>query len=96
MSPVRRPSPAWAPVAAALGCLALLAVRLPGPLDVPGHRILWAVAPVLLALATAALIGWSAWRVAGSRAGLLSGTLVLASGPVVLLTLLAPAFRGTT
>ena len=64
--------------------------------SIPGHRTLWAYWPAVLALATALLIGWSCWRLAGRWAGLLGAGLVLAAGPDTLLTFLAPAFRGPT
>jgi hypothetical protein len=64
--------------------------------SVPGHRALWAYWPAVLTLATALLIGWSCWRLAGRWAGLLGAGLVLAAGPDALLTFLAPAFRGPT
>lgn len=62
----------------------------------PGHRILWAWTPVLVLVATAALIGWACARLAGRAAGLLGAGLVAAAGSDALLTFLAPAFRGTT
>lgn len=63
---------------------------------IPGHRLLWTWAPVLVLLATAALIGWACHRLAGRWAGLLGAGLVLAAGSDALLTFLAPAFRGPT
>lgn len=63
---------------------------------IPGHRAIWEYAPAVLALCTALLVGWSCWRLAGRWAGLLGGSLVLVAGPDVLLTFLAPAFRGPT
>lgn len=63
---------------------------------IPGHRALWEYAPAVLALCTALLVGWSCWRLAGRWAGLLGGALVLVIGPDMLLTFLAPAFRGPT
>lgn len=64
--------------------------------DLPGHRLLWAYWPALLALATALLVGWCCLRLAGRWAGALGAALVLAAGPDALLTFLAPAFRGPT
>lgn len=62
----------------------------------PGHRLVWELAPVAVAVATAGLIGWAALRLAGRRAGALAAALVMAAGSDALLTLLAPAFRGPT
>lgn len=64
--------------------------------SIPGHRALWAYWPAVLAVATALLVGWSCWRLAGRWAGILGAGLVLAAGPDTLLTFLAPAFRGPT
>lgn len=63
---------------------------------IPGHRALWEYTPAVLALCTGLLVGWACLRLAGRWAGLLGAALVLATGPDVLLTFLAPAFRGPT
>ncbi len=63
---------------------------------IPGHRAIWEYAPAVLALCTALLVGWACLRLAGRWAGILGAALVLATGPDVLLTFLAPAFRGPT
>ncbi len=43
----------------------------------PLHRQIWEVAPYAMALASAALIGWGLWRVAGRWAAATGGALVI-------------------
>ena len=64
--------------------------------EVPAHRVVWALGPIALALAGAGLLGWSASRVGGRQAGIISALIVVAASPAVLLTQIAPAFHGTT
>jgi hypothetical protein len=47
----------------------------------PLHREIWEAAPYAMALASVALIAWSAWRVAGRWAAAITGVLVLCAGP---------------
>jgi hypothetical protein len=62
----------------------------------PGHRVLWSVAPLAISLLGAASLAWSVARVGGRAAGLLAGAVVVATAPAVLMTQIAPAFHGTT
>jgi hypothetical protein len=47
----------------------------------PLHREIWEAAPYAMALASVALITWSAWRVGGRWAAAITGVLVLCAGP---------------
>jgi hypothetical protein len=55
----------------------------------PLHRQLWELAPYAMALASAALISWGAWNVAGRWAAAIAGVLVLCVGPQTLGLLLS-------
>jgi len=62
----------------------------------PAHRMLWQVLPTALAIATAALIGWSVAQVATPWAGALAGILSIALTPTVLATAMVQAVHGMT
>lgn len=47
----------------------------------PGHRFLWEVMPLLLALVTFALVAWGTWRVANRNAALITLAVLLAVSP---------------
>jgi hypothetical protein len=47
----------------------------------PLHRQIWEAAPYAMALASAALIAWGLWRVAGRWAAAVGGVLVLCAAP---------------
>jgi hypothetical protein len=47
----------------------------------PLHREIWEAAPYAMALASAALIAWSLWRLAGRWAAAIGGVLVLCAAP---------------
>ena len=55
----------------------------------PFHRQIWEGAPYGMALISAALIGWGAWRVAGRWAGAIALAIVICAGPAALSLLLA-------
>lgn len=55
----------------------------------PLHRQIWEVAPYAIALCSAALVGWGAWRVAGRWAGVIAASVMVCVGPNMLLLLLA-------
>ncbi len=55
----------------------------------PLHRELWEATPYAMALCSAALVGWGAWRVAGRWAGAIAATIVICAGPNTLPLLLA-------
>jgi hypothetical protein len=50
----------------------------------PGHREIWVLAPLLMALAGAGLVAWSAWSVAGRFSASLSLTLLVCAAPATL------------
>jgi hypothetical protein len=62
----------------------------------PLHRQIWEAAPYALALASAGLIAWGAWRVAGRWGALVGGVLVLCAGPQTLDWLFALDDHSTT
>ncbi|MDQ4149973.1 MAG: hypothetical protein M3164_08315 [Actinomycetota bacterium] len=62
----------------------------------PAYRLIWAVGPYLLALAAVGLMAWSAWRVAGRWAALMTLAIAVGAGGLVLLTLLPPGARVIT
>lgn len=47
----------------------------------PFHRQIWEAAPYAMALASAALIAWALWRVAGRWAAAIGGTLMVCAAP---------------
>ena len=47
----------------------------------PLHRQIWEAAPYAMALASAALIAWGLWRIAGRWAAMIGGTLVVCAAP---------------
>lgn len=49
--------------------------------SLPLHRQIWEVAPYAMALASAALVAWGSWRVAGRWAAAISGTLMICAAP---------------
>jgi hypothetical protein len=55
----------------------------------PLHRQIWEAAPYAMALVSAALVGWGAWRVAGRWAGAIAASIVVCAGPSMLTLLLA-------
>jgi hypothetical protein len=55
----------------------------------PLHRQIWEVSPYAMALCSAALMGWGAWRVAGRWAGAITATIILCASPGTLALLLA-------
>src|SRR5947208_10135764 len=57
----------------------LLATR-----KLPGHEYLWEVTGYVFVLATAALLGWATYRVAGRWAGLAAAATVVVVGPKAL------------
>jgi hypothetical protein len=60
------------------------------------HRVLWEIAPALLMLATACLIGWSVARVATRIGAVLSVALIVAASPTGVRTFTAAFFHNTT
>lgn len=55
----------------------------------PLHRQIWEAAPYGMALCSAALVGWGAWRIAGWWAGAIAVAIMVCVGPNMLLLLLA-------
>ena len=55
----------------------------------PLHRQIWELAPYAMALCSAALLGWGAWRVAGRWAAAIAAAIVICAGPATLPLLLA-------
>jgi hypothetical protein len=55
----------------------------------PLHRQIWEGAPYAMALGSAALVGWGAFRVAGRWAGAIAASIVVCAGPGMLGLLLA-------
>ncbi len=55
----------------------------------PAHRQFWLLAPYLMALAGAALVAWSVWRVAGRWAAGIAAMLLICAAPATLLLLLS-------
>jgi hypothetical protein len=47
----------------------------------PLHRQIWEAVPYAMALASVALIGWGAWRVAGRWAGAISAAILVCAAP---------------
>ncbi len=50
----------------------------------PLHRQVWEAAPYAMALCSAVLVGWGAWRVAGRWAAAVSLSIVVCAGPEML------------
>jgi hypothetical protein len=50
----------------------------------PLHRQIWEAVPYAMALCSAALVGWGAWRVAGRWAGAIAATIMICAGPTTL------------
>jgi len=65
-------------------------------LNLPFHRQVWEYTPFALAMISLALIAWTAWRLAGPFAGVLSASLGVAASPLVLATQLAQSYHGST
>lgn len=55
----------------------------------PLHRQIWEGAPYAMALASAALVSWGAWRVAGRWAAAIAASIMVCAGPGMLTLLLA-------
>jgi hypothetical protein len=55
----------------------------------PFHRQIWEGAPYAMALCSAALVGWGAWRVAGRWAGMIAAAIMICASPNTLSLLLA-------
>jgi hypothetical protein len=55
----------------------------------PLHRQIWEVSPYAMALCSAALVGWGAWRVAGRWAGAIAAAILICASPGTLTLLLA-------
>jgi hypothetical protein len=64
--------------------------------SLPLHRQIWEGAPYAMALASVALIAWSAWRVAGRWAAAITGVLLLCAGPSTLTLLFSLNDHSTT
>ncbi len=60
----------------------------------PAHRQFWLLAPYLMALAGAALVAWSVWRVAGRWAAGIAAVLLICAAPATLLLLLSMTQHG--
>src|SRR5437588_3104780 len=69
----------------------LLATR-----DLPGHEYLWEITGYAFVLATAALLGWATYRVAGRWAGLAAAATVVVVGPKALTSLLTVNWHTST
>ena len=55
----------------------------------PLHRQIWEAAPYAMALSSAALVGWGAWRTAGRWAGAMAAAIMICASPATLSLLLA-------
>jgi hypothetical protein len=62
----------------------------------PFHRQVWEYSPYATALLALGLLGWTAARLRGREAGVLTVALGLAASPLVLATQAAQAYHGTT
>ena len=69
----------------------LLATR-----TLPGHVQLWEVTGYAFALATAVIVGWATWRVAGRWAGVAAGATAVVVGPAALRSLLTVNWHTST
>jgi hypothetical protein len=56
----------------------------------PLHRELWGIAPTLLFIATALIVGWSVLQLAGRRAAILAVLMGLVASPLALAFFMAP------
>ena len=65
-------------------------------LPIPFHRLVWFYAPYAVALAALLLLTWTAFRLGGRFAALLTAALGLAASPLVLSTQTTQAYHGTT
>ena len=65
-------------------------------LELPFHKALWLYAPYAMALLTLVLLTWTAARIGGRFAALLTAALGLAASPLVLSTEAADSYHGTT
>jgi hypothetical protein len=65
-------------------------------LPLPFHKALWLYGPYAMALMTLGLLTWTAARLGGRFAALLTAALGLAASPLVLSTQAAGAYHGTT
>jgi hypothetical protein len=61
----------------------------------PFHRQLWEIAPTLLSLGTALIIGWCVAQVGTRRAGVFAVLIVLVASPWTLSILMAPVAHNT-
>lgn len=62
----------------------------------PGHRLIWQVAPAVLTLCGLLLLAWAAWRVAGRWAAMLTFAIGAAAAPSVLTSVIAQSVHVTT
>jgi hypothetical protein len=69
----------------------LLATR-----DLPGHEHLWEITAYPFALATAAIVGWATWRVAGRWAGFTAAAVTVLVGPDALRFLMLVNIHAST
>ncbi len=65
-------------------------------LRLPYYRQIWELMPYAMALIALGLIAWTAWRLAGWFAAVLTMSIGLAASPVVLATQAAQSYHGTT
>lgn len=63
--------------------------------SLPLHRELWDVAPTLLFLASALVVGWSVAQLAGRRAALLAALLAVVASPLALVFFMAAVAHNT-
>jgi hypothetical protein len=61
----------------------------------PLHRALWEIAPTLLLLATALIVGWSVSRLADRRAAILAVLIGIVASPLALTFFMAPFSHNT-
>jgi hypothetical protein len=62
----------------------------------PAHKLIWEYAPAAMAALTLACVVWTAWRLAGAFAAVLSASLGIAASPLVLSTQVAQAYHGSS
>src|SRR5258708_6888639 len=65
-------------------------------LQMPFHKLLWLYAPYAMALVALLLLAWTAGRLCGRFAALLTVALGLAASPLVLSTQAVDSYHGTT